>query len=132
MAVESLLIITNWTLPEGFWRFLIIGFILYSLFVVGKIIYENYQQNKKLDIQKKEISILKNEISELRLNIIYYQTQTFKEKTARAKLRYSLPGETVIAVPYDEQAEKLVSGEGKSEEIKRPNYYYWMVYFFGK
>ena len=30
-------------LPDNFWLILIIGFILYSFFIVGKVIYDNWQ-----------------------------------------------------------------------------------------
>lgn len=119
-------------LPEGFWRFLIISFIIYSFFIVGKVIYDNYYQNKGLDQKKDEIDNLKLEISDLRYNIAYYKTNTYKEKIARSKLRYSLPGETVVAVPYDEIKENMTQDKESPKTIARPNYVFWAIYFFGR
>ena len=117
-------------LPEGFWRFVLIGFIIYSFVVVGKVIYNNYQQNKTLAAQQQDIEDLKNEISDLQLNIAYYKTDTYKEKIARAKLRYALPGETVVAVPYDEIDNKPAkTNDASPANIKRPNIDLWFEYF---
>lgn len=119
-------------LPEGFWRFLIIGFIIYSFVVVGKVIYDNYGQNKTVADQQKNIENLKTEINDLQLNIAYYKTDTYKEKVARAKLRYALPGETVVAVPYDNVATQTAKAAVAPEVITRPNIEYWKMYFFGE
>ena len=119
-------------LPERFWRFLIIGLVIYSFFVVGKVIYENYQQNKIISEQKKEITNLKDEIELIKSNIVYFKTDTYKEKVARGKLRYALPGETVVFVPYDTvKGDQNIEENTASVELKRPNYQYWMIYFFG-
>ena len=119
-------------LPEGFWRFLIIGFIIYSFVVVGKVIYDNYNQNKTVADQQKDIEVLKGEITDLQLNIAYYKTETYKEKVARAKLRYALPGENVVAVPYDQTEEQKTKQNASAPIISRPNYQYWKMYFFGQ
>ena len=132
MTVNSIKEKTRKNLPEGFWRFLIISFILYSFFIVGKVIYDNYYQNKGLDQKKDEIDSLKLEISDLQYNIAYYKTNTYKEKIARSKLRYSLPGETVVAVPYDQVKEDVVQNNEAPKTITRPNYIFWLIYFFGK
>jgi len=118
-------------LPESFWRFLIMGFIIYSFIIVGKIIYDNYQQNKMIDQQKQEIADLKNEIEELQSRIAYYKTDTFREKVARGKLRYALPGESVVAVPYDPIEENKSQADISPAILSRPNYIYWRIYFFG-
>lgn len=118
-------------LPDRFFRFLIIGFIIYSFIIVGKVIYDNYEQNKMVDKQKEEIADLKDEIEGLKLKIAYYKTDTYKEKIARGKLRYALPGENVVAVPYDTKVEEERESKDSSTIIKRPNYIYWWIYFFG-
>jgi len=116
-------------LPDNFWRFLISGFIVYSFFIVGKVIYENYQQNQSIDEQKQEIVELRQEIEDLRLRIAYYKTDTYKEKIARSKLRYALPGETVVAVPYDSVEKPKEEEKAQTSGIKKKNYQYWIMYF---
>lgn len=119
-------------MPDNFWRVLIIGFILYSFFVVGKIIYDNWQANKQIDKQREDIVNLKNQIEDLKLRIVYYKTDTYKEKIARGKLRYALPGETTVTVPYDPTSENTSITNTAPIVIAKPNYYYWGIYFFGQ
>jgi len=119
-------------LPDHFWRFLIIGLIIYSFIIVGKVIYDNYEQNKKVSKQREEVADLREEIEGLKLKIAYYKTDTYKEKIARGKLRYALPGENVVAVPYDIKVEEKSGDTDSSAIIKRPNYIYWKIYFFGE
>ena len=118
-------------LPEGFWRFLILGFIIYFFIIVGKVVSDNYQANKQIDDQKQDIVDLKNQISDLQFKIVYYKTETYKEKIARGKLRYALLGESVVAVPYDPTTENSAKTDTSSAIISRPNYQYWKIYFFG-
>ena len=119
-------------LPEGFWRFIIICFILYAFFIVGKVVYDNYQENKGLAVKEDEIKNLKEEILQLQYNIAYYKTNTYKEKVARAKLRYVLPGETAVAVSYDKVKTEELKADASPLQISRPNYVYWSMYFFGR
>jgi len=119
-------------LPEGFWRFLIIGFIIYAFVIVGKVIVDNYNENKTVSNQETDIEKLETEISDLQLNIAYYKTDTYKEKIARAKLRYALPGETVVATPYDTIVSQDLKTDFSPTEITRPNIEYWKLYFFGQ
>ena len=132
MAEENFIAKTRKSLPEGFWRFLIIGFIIYSFVVIGKVIYDNYGENKTVATQQEDINILKEEVIDLQLNVAYYKTDTYKEKVARAKLRYALPGETVVAVPYDSVAVAAAKASAAPAVIARPNIEYWKVYFFGE
>jgi len=121
------------SLPDNFWRFLIIGFIIYSFFIVGKVIADNYQQNKKIDKQKEVVQQLKEEIRDIELNIAYYKTDTYKEKVGRAKLRYVLPGESVVALPYDEKnSDQNKKNSFEVKVIERSNLEYWKMYFFGE
>ena len=80
---------------------------------------------------EEEINSLKDEISQLQYNIAYYKTNTYKEKVARAKLRYVLPGETAVAVSYDKVKTEELKADASPLQISRPNYVYWSMYFFG-
>lgn len=118
-------------LPDNFWRFLIVGFVIYSFVIVGKVIFDNWKQNKMIDRERSDVVALSEEIIELKLNIVYFKTNTYKEKIARGKLRYALPGETVVSVPYDPTTINQTKTDASPAVISRPNYVYWGLYFFG-
>lgn len=108
--------------------------IIYMMTIVGKTIWDNYQSNRGISEQEEEVIKMQSEVAYMEDEIVYYGSQSFKEKQARAKLGYILPGETVISVPKDKKIEveshsTLAPDSIKSESVK-PNYIYWKEYFF--
>ena len=119
-------------LPEPFWRFIIIAAVAYAFFVVGKITFDNYNQNKTITAKEQEIANLRQEVEDLKYQNEYYKTVTFKEKEARSKLGYTLPGETAVPVDYDQKEVAKIEVSDQKQELKKANYQYWATYFFGK
>lgn len=117
-------------LPMTLGSFFIFLFTLYVFFIVGKSIYTNYLSNKELEKEELKIQNLEYNIQNLKNEINYYQTKSFKEKEARAKLGYKAPGENVIALPLDKEEEKVADKELGEVIIKTPNYVLWWKYFF--
>lgn len=117
-------------LPMTLGNFLLFAIIVYLLFVVGRSVWISYQSNKDLDVERDKIAQLQNDIEILEMEIVYYKTQSFKEKEARAKLGYMAPGETAISLSVDRPEDKL-SDQGRQEkELKTPNCQLWISYFF--
>jgi hypothetical protein len=77
-----------------------------------------------------KISLLRENITELENQIAYYQTQSFREKEARAKLGYRAPGENMVILPLDTEEEKVADSGIGEVNIKTPNYVLWWQYFF--
>ena len=101
-------------------------FIIYMLFIVGKTVYKNYTLNKKVSNLQNEINSLEEENNTLKNKILYYQTESFKEKEARQRLGLQKPGEEVIVLtPEEEQNQKQ-----EEEKPKEPNYKKWWKFFF--
>ncbi len=102
--------------------------------IVGKTIWDNYQSNRGISEQEKEVNQMQSEVEYMEDEIVYYGSQSFKEKQARAKLGYILPGETVFSVPkdkkLDEESQAEVTPNGIESGEHRPNYIYWKEYFF--
>ena len=119
-------------IPMTLGSFFIFLFTLYLFFIVGKSIYSNYESNKELEKEGEKIEALKQDISLLKNEINYYQTKSFKEKEARAKLGYKAPGENVIALPLDKEEEKVADKELGEVIIKTPNYVLWWEYLSGE
>jgi len=103
--------------------------VLYAFFIVGRTIWVNYNSNKEIDKEAVKVEELENEIVYLKNQINYYQTYSYKEKEARAKLGYKFEGENVIALPIDRQEDKIEDRSMAEAEIKVPNYRLWWSYF---
>jgi cell division protein FtsB len=117
-------------LPMTLWNFVLFVFILYLLFIVGRSVWINYQSNKDLDTQRQKVAQLQSDVDMLEMEIAYYNTESFKEKEARAKLGYMAPGEKVISLPADKPEDKIADSGKVEQQIKTPNYRQWINYFF--
>lgn len=106
--------------------------VAYLLFVVGRSVWVNYDSRSDIRAQKERIDNLTNEIEYLEFQIVYFQTQSFKEKEARAKLGYKAPGEKVLSLAVDNPEDKVADQALASEEIKVSNRTLWWQYFFGE
>lgn len=117
-------------IPMTLGNFVIFLIVLYMFFVVGRSIWINYNSNKSLDVEAAKIELLRGNITELENQIAYYQTQSFREKEARAKLGYRAPGENIMILPLDTEEEKVADVGLGEVNIKIPNYVLWWKYFF--
>ena len=117
-------------IPMTLGNFVIFLIVLYMFFVVGRSIWINYNSNKSLDNEVVKIEMLRDSITELEHQIAYYQTQSFREKEARAKLGYRAPGENTMIVPLDTEEEKVADVGLGEVSVKTPNYVLWWKYFF--
>lgn len=117
-------------IPMTLGNFVIFLVVLYMFFVVGRSIWVNYNSNKSLDDEAAKIDLLRGNITELENQIAYYQTQSFREKEARAKLGYRAPGENIMILPLDTEEEKVADVGLGEVSIKTPNYVLWWKYFF--
>lgn len=117
-------------LPMSFSSFVLFAFIIYLFIIVGRSIWSNYNSNKQLDVQEEELLAMQDEVEAMKYRISYYQTASFKEKEAREKLGYKAPGERVIALPVDEEQDKVTDQAIREVEIRTPNYLLWWRYFF--
>ena len=122
----------EYNLPMSFGSLLIFIFIMYSFYIVGRSIYVSYNSNKSIIKEEAKIDQLESKIYQMKNEINYYQTSSYKEKQAREKLIYKAPGESVINLPVDTETEKLADPELGEVVLKTPNYAYWIKYFKGE
>lgn len=117
--------------PMSLGNLIIFLIILYLMFVVGKTVWDNYQSNKGISLEEQKLYDLQYEVEYTENEISYFKSNSFKEKQARAKLGYALPGEKVISLPKDEIKElSTIEETNYKSESKIPNYYLWYDYFF--
>jgi len=77
---------------------------LYLAIVLSQTIYYNYTLNRHIETLRGEISLLQAQQEQLKYNIAYYKTDSFKDREARAKLGLQLPGEGVLILPSPHQS----------------------------
>lgn len=111
---------------------IIFAFLLYLIFVVGQSVISNHQADQQINQEAAKLVGLQSNIQNLQNEINYYQTDSFREKEARSKLGYKAPGENVIVLPIDTEADKSPDSGLAESAIKVPNYSLWWQYFFGK
>ena len=77
----------------------IVVLIIYVAVATLNVIARNYQLQQQVDQLEQENEIIALENQQLEYQIMYYQTEAFVEKEARAKLNLQEPGERVIVFP---------------------------------
>ncbi|PIR67954.1 hypothetical protein COU50_00630 [bacterium CG10_big_fil_rev_8_21_14_0_10_33_18] len=117
--------------------FLVLGLIVvgYVFFMLGKMIWQNYQVNQHINNLQKEVLEVERENQKLSDLIAFFQTETFKEKEAKEKLGMVKPGEKVLVFPDAENNEKSITDQiddtkTKKESEQLPNYVKWWNFFF--
>ncbi|MFA7253186.1 MAG: septum formation initiator family protein [Patescibacteria group bacterium] len=124
--------IVDKVIPMTFGSLLMFLFVIYLLIIVGKTVATNYKSNKDIESQAVKLIDLESQIHQLQNEINYFQTSSYKEKEARAKLGYKLSGETVLSMPIDTDEEKVPDSSLLEAKVREPNYRLWWRYFFGE
>ena len=108
-------------------RILIFAAIAFLLFSLGKNLYQNWKINQEVDVLKTEISDLRKANNEFAKELLYYQSQSYREKIARERFGLQKPGEEVVVIVPE--ARPTVVEEKPVD--KSTNYLKWWNYFFG-
>jgi cell division protein FtsB len=119
-------------IPMSLGSLVMFALVIYLLVIVGKTMISNYAANKQIEEQQMSLQLLEQKIIDLQNQINYEKTASFREKEARSKLGYKLPGENVIALPIDTEVEKSPDSELVAQKVMEPNYSLWWQYFFGQ
>ena len=106
---------------------LVAGYIAVYLIQTVKHNYELQQQIANLHQQVDNLEIDKQA---LKYKIQYYQTDSYKEKEARAKLGLQAPGENVIILPH--QDDHSQSDQGTPPKPHRRNLQQWEDFLLGR
>lgn len=111
--------------------------IVYTFFMLGRSIWQNYQLKKQIEGIQREISQIKQRNQDLNNLIIYYQSPGFREVEARQKLGLKKPGEKVVIVAVKDTANYQTEQEQEQENITatskknviEANWQLWWRYF---
>ena len=107
-------------------RLLALITVCYLLFVVGKTLYQSYQVRKEIDGMTVEMQTLRESNKKLQADILYYQSDSYKERIARERLGLQKPGEKVIVI-LPEQKQDV---KEKDPYNKLTNPEKWWQFFF--
>jgi cell division protein FtsL len=102
-------------------------FLVYIVVILSRVVWQNYQVNKQVDSLKNQIASLQQSNHDLQNEILYFQTDAYKEELARQQLNLQRPGEHVIIVPRDTSTNS--SGE-QTRGQPLPNWQQWWNFFF--
>jgi cell division protein FtsB len=108
-------------------RWLWLALVLYMMYTVGRLSYKNYQLNMEEAGLRSDVSSLENEIQDLKNKLVYYQSDSYKEKMLRAKLNLQKEGEKVVVITPEPKVEEVQ--ERKTNNLSNPEK--WWQYFFG-
>ena len=108
--------------------------VVYSGFVLSKVTWENYKINQHIKSLQKNIIEAEDENLELKNEILYYQTKSYKEKEARDKLSLQKEGEIAIVITNSSSDKIIIEKNDQKEQQKqipgKSNYEKWWDYFF--
>ena len=110
------------------------GIILavYLAVVLTQTIYHNYMLSRQIETENGQINLLKAQQDQLRYNISYYKTESFKDREARAKLGLQLPGEGVLILPSPHTSGDAKAGVTSEPAPVKSNIGQWMEFLGGK
>ena len=106
--------------------------LIYFAFLAGRSIYQNWQTNQEAKKIKTEIETLEIENQNLKSQIAYYQTPSFKEKEARRKLGLVKPDEKVVILSKEPPKANNNPPALSEEKPTKPNYQLWWEFFLKK
>jgi cell division protein FtsB len=111
---------------QGYLRILVGLVALYLLYVVGKTLYQSYLVRKEVNNLKASITEMQQTNKELSAKILYYASDSYKERIARERMGLMKPGEEVIVI-LPEPKSKTTE---EDPEAGLPNYQKWYNFFF--
>ncbi|MCL5794940.1 MAG: septum formation initiator family protein [Patescibacteria group bacterium] len=118
-------------------KIIILAVIVYILFSIGRSIWKNWQVNQKIKNYENSIKTLEEQNNYLKNQLVYMQTDVFKELEARSRLGLKKPDEKMILIPENASSTKTPAPKnnnsengGSSENLPNPSK--WWKYILGK
>jgi len=99
-------------------KVIIFVFVIYTLFLLGKSLFINYELRQSIQKLNEQIATLEQQKKDLNNLILYYQSDSFKELEARRKLGLKKPGEKVYLISATTSAPMNFEEEMKEEQEK--------------
>lgn len=102
----------------------------YIAIYLVQTVYKNYVLQHQISDLRGQINDLQNDKDSLRYKIQYYQTDSYKEKEARAKLGLQAPGEGVVILPHKDDSQPVEQQKPKAPP--KSHLQQWVDFLAGK
>jgi len=112
---------------EGLMKLGGIAFLVYLFFLAGKTVYQNIKFNGVEKDLQREVDVLEAENINLKNKILYYKTDSYKERVMRERLGYQKPGEQVLVITQNPETETQTKDEQK-DKLSNPQK--WWKFLF--
>jgi len=109
----------------------LIFFTVYEVYAFASKVYLEYQINLQIEQALEQKQFLIKDNQEKQNEIMYYQSDEYKERLAKESLNLQKPGELVFHIK-DSAGNFLTEERASGPELdKMPNYQKWATYFIG-
>lgn len=113
-----------------------VAFLIAASWVWGSLgmMQRNYNLQKEVDYQKRELELTQLQRDSLELQKKYYQTAEYQELAAREALGLVRPGEKVLILPENSAKAKAADGSQASQPTtieQASNLEQWVNFLFG-
>lgn len=99
------------------------------MYTVGRLAYKNYTLNVQEMKLRSDVATLQVDIQNLKNQIVYFQSDSYKEKMQREKLNLQKPGEKVVVITPEP---KLAEGNADQKQKNTgSNPQEWWSYLIG-
>jgi cell division protein FtsB len=115
-------------LLQRFFPILGVAAALYLGVILAQTVKQNHDLQNNVTKLEDQVSKLVAEQEELKYKVQYYQTESYKEKEARAKLGLQAPGEGVIYLP---KAQPTAAADAAKPAKAKSNIGQWLEFLFG-
>ena len=111
--------------------------VLYTFYMLGRSVWMNWTLQKQIGDIQNQILEIERKNNDLKNLIVYYNSESFREVEARAKLGLKKPGEMVVDVPVKSVNNFNVELQNQTQQMSVtkpapavPNYRLWWQYIF--
>ena len=109
-------------------RWIWLAIVVYMMYTVGRLAYRNYTLNVEESKLRSDVAALQNDIQHLKNQIVYFQSDSYKEKMLREKLNLQKEGEKVVVITPEPKIQAPADPK-TSRKVSNPEA--WWDYFVG-
>jgi len=104
---------------------------VYVGFYLIQTVQHNYQLQQQITQLNGQIKTLQTQTDALKYQIQYYQTNSYQDKEARAKLGLQAPGEGVVILPHSDPTTQIEPNQKAKAAPKKSNWEQWVNFLEG-